>query len=43
MLQHLYPSDVLPPHEVRDRAKYDALVESLTRDGWQGKLGRLAG
>lgn len=28
---------IVPPHEVRDRAKLDAISASMTADGWAGR------
>lgn len=30
-------TNIIPPHEVRDSAKLDALVASMTANGWQGR------
>ncbi len=35
--QNLPLSEINPPHEVRDCAKFDALVSSMESDGWLGR------
>lgn len=34
---YLSPTRILPPHEVRDKNKFQALVKAFFLEGWQGR------
>lgn len=34
---HINPSSIVPPHQVNDWAKHDAIREALTENGWTGR------
>ena len=37
VIEWTHPVSVMPPHEVRDQNKYEALVISMTSHGWRGR------